>query len=261
MKMINTAKQDNVYKNIIHIDFNHVDKTHQDVNIPRVAPIDTVSKATVHVNAKKHHDAQPFKTYDDIRAISNYFIQHYRFRNNLLFICGINFGIRISDLLKLHFSDLIDDNGVIKESFEILEQKTESTRKKTKNRIVGINDAVRQALILYLTHNKCSLDDYLFPNESNNAGLYREPLTRKGAEYVIKSVTKTLNIKGRYNTHSLRKTFGRFYMIKHKDDPQAIYKLQIIFGHSSPAITKRYIGIEDEEIKDSYMELNLGLHD
>ena len=49
-------------------------------------------------------------------------------------------------------------------------------------------------------------------------------------------------------------------MLQHKDDPSAIYKLQIIFGHSSPAITKRYIGILDDEIETAYMDLNLGLN-
>ena len=49
------------------------------------------------------HKAEPIKSLDDINRISQYLICQRRYRDNMLFICGINFGLRISDLLRLRF--------------------------------------------------------------------------------------------------------------------------------------------------------------
>ena len=46
----------------------------------------------------------------------------------------------------------------------------------------------------------------------------------------------------------MRKTFGYHHYQKFKD----VAMLQKIFNHSSPQITLRYIGIEQEQIEESY---------
>ncbi|MDT0761303.1 tyrosine-type recombinase/integrase, partial [Staphylococcus pseudintermedius] len=47
--------------------------------------------------------------------------------------------------------------------------------------------------------------------------------------------------------HTMRKTFGYKYYNKTKD----VGTLQKMFNHSSPAITLRYIGIEQAELDDA----------
>lgn len=49
-------------------------------------------------------------------------------RNHLLFVLGINSALRISDLLRLRVSDVVDESGKIRESLEIREQKTDKTK-------------------------------------------------------------------------------------------------------------------------------------
>ena len=49
-------------------------------------------------------------------------------------------------------------------------------------------------------------------------------------------------------THTMRKTFGYHHYKKFKD----IAILQKIFNHSSPQVTLRYIGIEQDQIDESY---------
>lgn len=54
-------------------------------------------------------------------------------------------------------------------------------------------------------------------------------------------------------SRSLRKTFGYHHYKKHKD----LAVLQEIFSHSSPAITKRYIGITQDEIEGTLKDFSL----
>ena len=80
------------------------------------------------------HTSEPIKSMDDILRISRYLIQHKRFRDNMLFVVGINFGLRVSDLRLLRFSHLINENMTFKDSFPVFEQKTRNTRKRKRNR-------------------------------------------------------------------------------------------------------------------------------
>ena len=75
------------------------------------------------------HTSEPIKSVDEIMRISEYLIARERWRDNMLFIVGINFGLRASDLRLLRFSNLINDNLTFKDTFPILEKKTKNTRK------------------------------------------------------------------------------------------------------------------------------------
>ena len=73
-------------------------------------------------------------------------------------------------------------------------------------------------------------------------------MDRFGAYYILKTACKAVNLKEKIGTHTMRKTFGYHHYKKFKD----IAMLQKIFNHSSPAITLRYIGIEQDQIDESY---------
>ena len=104
---------------------------------------------------------------DDIFRISRFLIENGRYRDNMLFIVGINFGLRASDLRMLRFSNLINPNLTFKESFAVFEKKTRNTRKRKKNRYITINHAVIEAITLYLENTPgVSLSDYMFRSES-----------------------------------------------------------------------------------------------
>ena len=177
----------------------------------------------------------------------------------MLFIVGINFGLRISDLLSLKFSHLINEDLSFKNTFPILEKKTRNTRKVKRNRYISINDSVVNAVTLYLTHNKKSLDDYLFTSESNRGINSGKPIDRKSADRILKNIAKELNLDNKMSTHSLRKTFAYHQMLMCNNDPRKLLLLQKMFGHSSIIQTLDYIGITKEEIEEAYINLNLGL--
>ena len=205
------------------------------------------------------HTSEPLKLRSDILRISTYLINNNRWRDNMLFIVGINVALRVSDLITLQFCDFFDADWNWRESFKLIEKKT---RKKGKNRAITINAAVREAVELYLAHNPdVAWDDYLFRSESNNSSRNGH-LNRRSVYDIITKVIADLNIPCKAGTHTLRKTFGYQLMAQADNDHKVdtLLLLQEILGHSDLRITRRYIGITTEDISGAYNSLNLGLH-
>lgn len=205
------------------------------------------------------HAAEPIKNMDDIFAISRYLIRNERYRDNMLFIVGINFGLRASDLRMLRFSNLINNNFTFKDSFPVFEKKTRNTRKRKKNRYITINTAVVEAVTLFLQNTpNVSLSDYMFRSESNRGGNLNEPLSVKSIDRILKGIAADLNINVKMSTHTLRKTFCYHQMLMSHNSSRKLMLLQKMLNHSSPAQTLDYIGITTEEIDEAYRKLNLG---
>ena len=205
------------------------------------------------------HAAEPIKSMEDIMRISEYLIANKRYRDNMLFIVGINFGLRVSDLRMLRFSNLINDNFTFRDSFPVFEKKTRNTRKKKKNRYITINAAVIDAVTLYLEHtpNVC-LSDYMFRSQSNHGASKNEPLRIQSIDTILKGIAADLNLSTKVSTHTLRKTFCYWMMVRGGNDQRRLLLVQKMLNHSTPAQTLDYIGITAEEINAAYKELNLG---
>lgn len=204
------------------------------------------------------HASEPIKCINDIARVSEWFLNRERYRDNMLFIVGINFGLRVSDLLSLRFSHLITEEFQFRTTFPILEKKTSKTRKVAKNRHVTINDAVVDAVTLYLEQTPgVSLSDYMFTSESNNGKNVNRPMSRVSVHRILKEVAAELGLDIQIATHTLRKTFAYHQMLISNNDPRRLLLLQKMFGHSSVAQTLEYIGITNEEIEAAYLELNL----
>lgn len=217
------------------------------------------SVETVKDDALQDHSADPIKSMDDIMMISRYLISNRRYRDNMLFIVGINFGLRVSDLRELRFSHIINDNFTFKETFPVFERKTRNTRKKKKNRYITVNTAVMEAVTLYLENTEdVHLSDYMFRSESNNGYNVNEPIAIRSVDRLLKGIGRDLSLPMHLSTHSLRKTFCYHQMLMSHNDPRKLMLLQKMLGHSSPAQTLDYIGITGEEIEEAYKNLNLG---
>lgn len=220
------------------------------------------AKEDVACELAPEHAAEPIKSMDDVFRISKYLIAHERYRDNMLFIVGINFGLRVSDLRMLRFSNLINDNLTFKDSFAVFEKKTRNTRKRKKNRYITINHAVVEAVTLYLEHtqNIC-LSDYMFRSESNRGGNKNTPLSIQSIDRILKGIATDLDLNVKMSTHTLRKTFCYHQMVMSHNDSRKLLLLQKMLNHSSPAQTLDYIGITSEEIDEAYKKLNLGSKD
>jgi len=205
------------------------------------------------------HAAEPIKSLDTINQISTYLKDNERWRDNMLFIVGVNFGLRVSDLIELRFSHIINSNMTFKETFPVLEKKTKNTRKVKKNRYLTINDAIKEVVTLYLEKTpNVRLSDYMFRSESNNGGSVNKPITRQSVDRLLKEIAENLSLDERIATHTLRKTFAYHQMVMSGNDPRKLLLLQKMFGHSTSMQTLSYIGITTEEMAEAYKALNLG---
>ena len=229
---------------------------------PRKLAAGLIAPATedTHCELAPEHAAEPIKSMDDIFAISDYLIKNGRYRDNMLFIVGINFGLRVSDLRVLRFSNLINDNCTFKDSFPVFEKKTRNTRKRKTNRYITINDAVIEAVTIYLQHtpNVC-LSDYMFRSESNHGGNINEPLSIKSIDRILKGIANDLDLNIKMSTHTLRKTFCYWMMVRGGNDQRRLLLLQKMLNHASPAQTLGYIGLTAEEVEAAYKDLNIGI--
>lgn len=237
------------------IDVNAIKRSTRKLQAGLIAP----ASETVTEELAAEHTSEPIKSMDDIMRISDYLIRNERYRDNMLFIVGINFGLRVSDLRLLRFSNLINDNFTFKDRFPVFEQKTRNTRKKKKNRYISINEAVIDAVTLYLEHTSgVCLSDYMFRSESNNGKNSNEPIHRNTIDRIMKGIAKDLDLNIKMSTHTLRKTFAYHQMVMSHNDTRKLLLLSKMLGHSSISITLDYIGITDDEIDEAYRNLNLG---
>lgn len=197
----------------------------------------------------KAQEVEPIKSIKDIQKIKQYLLGKDNKRDYVLFVVGINVGLRAGDLLQLRVKDVCF-NGKIINSVKIQEEKTEKYREFT------LNKTAQEAITLYLNSlHQFNDEDYLFKSAKGD----NLPLTVESAHKIIKTLLqKELNIKGNYGTHSLRKTFAyHTYTNNIKDNPAILDILQKMLNHSSTSVTLRYIGITKEVITDVYNSLNL----
>ena len=164
-------------------------------------------------------------------------------RNHLLFVLGINSGLRISDLLNLKIGDVVDQKGNIKKTISIREQKT------GKEKAFPINRNASAAITLHI--EEIGFIDPRAPLFASRKG--NKPISRIQAWEILNNAAEDVGIMDSVGTHSLRKTFG-YHAFR---AGIGIERLQTILNHSSPAITLRYIGITQDEIDDVYLNLNL----
>ena len=157
------------------------------------------------------------------------------FRNYLLFLLGINSGLRISDILKLKVRDVRNKHHI-----EIKEQKTGKYKK------FLITDSYKIPLQEYILDKKDH--EWLFPSQRGD-----RPITRIQAYRIISKACEKAGIKARISTHTLRKTFG-YHFYKEKKD---VALLQNILNHSSPSVTLRYIGINQDIIDKNLKSFGL----
>lgn len=217
------------------------------------------SREKVQEDIAADHAADPIKSLDDIFAISRFLTSRGRYRDNMLFIVGINVGLRASDLRMLRFCNLINDNLTFKDTFPVFEKKTRNTRKKKKNRYITINAAVMEAVTLYLEKTPdVHLSDYMFRSISNHGGAENKPMTIRGMNLLLEGIARDMKLSMHLSTHSLRKTFCYHQMLMSHNDPRKLMLLQKMLNHSTPAQTLDYIGITSEEIEEAYQKLNLG---
>lgn len=187
---------------------------------------------------------QPLRSKHDIEELKKYFLDKGQIRNYVLVVLGINLPLRISDILALRWRDVYNmRTGHYLSHLQVVEQKT------GKRTFLAINHSVCQALQMLM--DTTTVEDYelyIFRRSSNS----RQHLSRVTAYLTIRNAAEDLGFLN-IGCHSLRKTFG-YHAWK-----QGVHLALImsIYNHSSINITKRYLGIEQEDKDDVLLKMNL----
>ena len=191
----------------------------------------------------------PIKKISEMNNMKIYYREiKLNYRNQLLIVLGLNTALRISDILALTWEAVYDfKSHRYKEHITITEQKTKKLTK------IYINENLLEALINYKEYlsseNKAiNPDDYLFCHKNKNVAISRVQAFR-----IIKEAADYYHISGTISCHSLRKTFG-YHAWRQGVHPAL---LVTIFNHSSFEITKRYLGIEQDEKDEIFKNIKM----
>jgi integrase len=178
---------------------------------------------------------EPIRKLKDIKAIKKLLTDNQR--DYLLFTIGINNGLRVGDLLRLRVRDI--HHLRVGQHITIRESKTK------KDNILVVNKSVYKALKNYLYTSQSADDDFLFASRKGNNAIKISAVNN-----LVKKWTTAINLCGNYGAHSLRKTWGYLQRTEYGVGFEVIAKR---FNHSNPAVTMRYLGIQDKEIHNTLM--------
>ncbi|WP_319526514.1 tyrosine-type recombinase/integrase [uncultured Desulfosarcina sp.] len=175
----------------------------------------------------------PIKKVKDIKAIKK--LLHDKPRDLCLFTLGINTNLRASDLLRI-------TAGMVRglkagDELAIKEKKT------GKHRRITLNKAATEAIQGLLQSRDYQDDDPIFIGQ-------RGPLTVPSINRLVKGWCRSINLKGNYGSHTLRKSFGYH---QRTTFGVGIPELMVAFNHSSQRETLEYLCIQPEEVRSIYM--------
>ncbi len=186
---------------------------------------------------------EPIRDPKKIDAMKIY-LKGKNIRDYALFVVGINVALRITDLLELTWGDVLKENGKDFKVINIKEGKTEKPRN------IKLNKTSQKALGGLLNSlDTYSMDDYIFKSREGN----NKPITRQQALNILKDSAEAIGVEENVGTHTLRKTWG-YHAWKNGFNPALIMET---LNHSNLNVTKRYLGIRQDEINDLYDNLNI----
>lgn len=148
--------------------------------------------------------------------------------------------MKVSDVVKLNRDDIRNLDNTMKQYITVIEKKTNKIKR------FPLCNGLLVEMEKY-TRN-ISQGEFLF--KSRKGG--NKPITTTQAYRIINSAGLRVGLE-EIGTHTMRKTFGYHHYKQFKD----VALLQKIFNHSSPYITLRYIGINQDEIDLGYKNFNL----
>ena len=180
-----------------------------------------------------------------LKRITSY-LKYNNYKAYILFLIGLGTGYRGGDLVELTVEDIrkaLDRGALI-----ILENKTKNTRKKSFERIAYLGEKLSEILKEYVKDKEDG--EYIYPSQKGKGkGKYKTHISRERLGKIFKEAASKVGIENvSIGTHTPRKTYGYIQYITHNKD---INYVQELFGHTSTKITKAYIGIDEDILKES----------
>lgn len=183
---------------------------------------------------------EPIRNKAYVKELAGYYQRKGNERNCLLILLGLHTALRISDLLRLTWEQVYD--------FEAKRplQEIHLTEKKTgKPKVVAMNKRLLRA-VRRCARAAAKRGGFLIENPKTGRAISRIQAYR-----IIRQAAQALKI-GRVSCHSLRKTFG-YHAWKSGVSPAILME---IYNHSSLAITRRYLGVTQDDKNQVYLALS-----
>lgn len=182
-------------------------------------------------------NVDPIKNTEDLNNLKKYLQRSPR--DFAIFTLAINTNLRASDFRRITIGQVTDiEPG---DDIVLVEQKT------GKQRRITINKAASDAInALLATMPTAKATEPLFQSRKG-----RKPLNVSSLSNLVKQWCDYCGLEGNFASHSLRKTFG-YYHAQVFNTP--IYLITKMFNHSSEATTLRYIGLQEEDVRQAYLK-------
>lgn len=179
---------------------------------------------------------QPITDLRHVRSIKRLLADNPRDR--MLYVLAVNSGLRIQDLLQIRVADV---RGLkLGDRLPIREKKT------GKPNVIIANKEIVAALEEYLAFAQPEDRHYLFKSRKTA----NSPLTTLTVTKKVKAWAAAINLKGNFGAHTLRKTWTYHQRREFGVSWEVLAKR---LNHSSPSVTRRYLGIQDEEVEEVLM--------
>jgi len=183
---------------------------------------------------------EPIRDKRQLQELARYWLKRGNLRNYALIVLSVCTALRISDLLRLAWEDVCDGKtGAFLSHITLIEGKT------GKSKTIALNHQAIKALRLYFPHKRGA---FIFVNNRANAAA----ISRVQAWRIIRDAADCIGA-GRVSCHSLRKTFG--YYAWQSGVPAVV--IMDIYNHASYEVTRRYLGISQDDKDKVYLGLAL----
>jgi len=174
----------------------------------------------------KIQDIQPIRSRAKIEDMKWSLKNFCSERDYIMFLLGINTGLRIADLLKLKINDVVGKTRI-----------TVTEGKNKKRRAICLSNIYEELNSYIIQLNNTSRTEWLFPSHKGDY-----PICTVQAYRQLNKAAEMIGICGCIGTSTMRKTFGYWHYKQFKDTAA----LQMIFNHPHQRRTLNYIGITEK---------------
>ncbi|MDR1571426.1 MAG: tyrosine-type recombinase/integrase [Clostridiales Family XIII bacterium] len=184
---------------------------------------------------------EPIRDSRHVRELAGYYFRQGQMRNYCLIVLGIHTALRIGDLLNLRWDEVYDfELRRVRECVAVSEAKTGKTK------IIALCKSAVRALSLHAAE-AARRGGFVIENPRTG-----KPISRVQAYRLVRDAAEAVRLQGRVSCHSLRKTFG-YHAWKSGISPAVIME---IYNHSSFAVTRRYLGVTQDDKNEAYLSLD-----
>lgn len=202
-----------------------------DEGIIENSPLEDISVLKVPKNLPK------YLSINEVDKLLNFpLVTSFDYRNKAMMEVMYATGLRVSELVKLEYSNVDLHNSIIR-----------VTGKGKKTRIVPIGETASYYLNLYITEYRNKL---LGKNNYNELFLnnHGKPICRQGFNFILENIRVSTGIDKEITPHVLRHSFATHLLEGGAD----LRSIQEMLGHENISTTNIYTEVVDDVLRENY---------